>query len=99
MFKDYSEENSIIVIKVQFLALEIARNREGFNDEIRDAIGFSSFLFERYKFFSFVIGILHCHILLKLMSDCPLLCTFEALFVMRDKFVGKQNYPAGMASL
>lgn len=34
--KDYSEENSIIVIKVQFLALEIARNREGLNDDIRN---------------------------------------------------------------
>jgi hypothetical protein len=52
LFKDYSEENSIIVIKVQFLALEIARNREGFNDDIRDASWSSSFLVERYYFLS-----------------------------------------------
>eukprot|EP00088_Acartia_fossae_P018401 TRINITY_DN20633_c0_g1_i1.p1 TRINITY_DN20633_c0_g1~~TRINITY_DN20633_c0_g1_i1.p1 ORF type:complete len:209 (+),score=31.82 TRINITY_DN20633_c0_g1_i1:28-654(+) len=32
---DYSEENTIIAVKVQFLAIEIARNREGFNNEIR----------------------------------------------------------------
>ena len=32
---DYSEENSIISVKVQFLAVEIARNREGHNDAIR----------------------------------------------------------------
>ncbi len=34
--KDYSEENTIIAIKIQFLAIEIARNREHFNDSIRD---------------------------------------------------------------
>lgn len=34
--KDYSEENSIITIKIQFLAIEIARNREHFNDSIRE---------------------------------------------------------------
>nr|CAG4638828.1 EOG090X0HAI [Cyclestheria hislopi] len=33
--KDYSEANSIIVPRVQFLAIEGARNREGFNDSIR----------------------------------------------------------------
>jgi len=33
--KDYSEENSIIVPKIQFFALEIARNRDGHNDPIR----------------------------------------------------------------
>ena len=33
--EDYSERNTIISIKIQFLAIEIARNREGFNDEIR----------------------------------------------------------------
>jgi len=34
--KDYSEENSIIVPKIQFFALEIARNREGHNAPIRN---------------------------------------------------------------
>ena len=34
--KDYSEENTVITIKIQFLAIEIARNREHFNDSIRD---------------------------------------------------------------
>ncbi|XP_071828150.1 protein PBDC1-like isoform X2 [Apostichopus japonicus] len=29
--KDYSEENTILVTKIQFLAIEIARNREGLN--------------------------------------------------------------------
>ena len=33
--EDYSESNTIISIKIQFLAIEIARNREGVNDEIR----------------------------------------------------------------
>jgi hypothetical protein len=33
---DYSEDNTIIAIKIQFLAIEIARNREDFNDCIRD---------------------------------------------------------------
>lgn len=33
---DYSEDNSIIVPRIQFLAIEIARNREGFNDQIRE---------------------------------------------------------------
>nr|CAG4648982.1 EOG090X0HAI [Polyphemus pediculus] len=32
---DYSEANSIIVPRVQFLALELARNKEGNNDLIR----------------------------------------------------------------
>ena len=32
---DYSEENSIIVTKVQFYAIELARNREGHNDGVR----------------------------------------------------------------
>lgn len=34
--KDYSEENSIIVTKVQFYAIELARNKQGHNDEIRN---------------------------------------------------------------
>jgi hypothetical protein len=33
--QDYSEHNSIIVLKIQFFALEIARNKAGFNDAIR----------------------------------------------------------------
>lgn len=30
--KDASQENSILVVRIQFLAIEIARNREGHND-------------------------------------------------------------------
>ncbi|OMH84053.1 Protein PBDC1 [Zancudomyces culisetae] len=30
---DYSAENSMLVVRVQFWAIEIARNREGFNTE------------------------------------------------------------------
>ncbi|XP_025096682.1 protein PBDC1-like isoform X3 [Pomacea canaliculata] len=33
--EDYSQENSIFCVRVQFLAIEIARNREGYNDELR----------------------------------------------------------------
>ena len=33
---EYSEQNSIIVPKIQFFALEIARNRDGCNSAIRD---------------------------------------------------------------
>lgn len=33
--KDFSPENSIFVVRVQFLAIECARNKEGFNDCIR----------------------------------------------------------------
>ncbi len=32
---DYSEENSIIVTKIQFYAVELARNKEGHNQDIR----------------------------------------------------------------
>ncbi|KAF2367186.1 Polysaccharide biosynthesis domain [Trinorchestia longiramus] len=32
---EYNEENTILVTRVQFLCIEIARNREGYNDEIR----------------------------------------------------------------
>lgn len=32
--KDYSEENTIFATRVQFFAVEIARNREGFNDAV-----------------------------------------------------------------
>jgi hypothetical protein len=33
--KEFSPDNSILVVRIQFLAFEIARNREGFNDDIR----------------------------------------------------------------
>merc|ERR1740129_2477516 len=33
--KDYEEVNSVIVTKIQFYAIELARNREGHNDQIR----------------------------------------------------------------
>lgn len=32
---DFGPHNSVLVVRVQFLAIEIARNREGCNDEIR----------------------------------------------------------------
>lgn len=34
--KDFSPENSIFVVRIQFLAIEVARNREGCNDSIRE---------------------------------------------------------------
>ncbi|CRK93093.1 CLUMA_CG006601, isoform A [Clunio marinus] len=37
--KEFSPENSIFVVRLQFLAIEIARNREGFNDSIRNKFG------------------------------------------------------------
>ncbi|XP_014668547.1 PREDICTED: protein PBDC1-like [Priapulus caudatus] len=33
---DYSEKNSILVTRIQFFAVEIARNREGYNSKIRE---------------------------------------------------------------
>lgn len=33
--KGYSEENSILVVRAQFLAIEVARNREGYNSPLR----------------------------------------------------------------
>jgi len=33
--KEFSPDNSMFVVRIQFLAIEIARNREGFNQEIR----------------------------------------------------------------
>lgn len=33
---EYSEKNSMLVPRVQFLAIELARNREGLNDALRD---------------------------------------------------------------
>ncbi|XP_022899875.1 protein PBDC1 [Onthophagus taurus] len=35
--KDYSKENSILVTRIQFLAIELARNKEGINDGLRKA--------------------------------------------------------------
>lgn len=32
--KEFSPENSLLVVRIQFLAIEIARNREGLNDEV-----------------------------------------------------------------
>ena len=36
---EYSESNTILVTRIQFLAIEIARNREGFNDSILEKFG------------------------------------------------------------
>ncbi|XP_071448369.1 protein PBDC1 [Hetaerina americana] len=33
--EDYSEENSILVTRIQFYAIELARNKEGLNDALR----------------------------------------------------------------
>lgn len=33
--RDYTEQNSILVLRIQFYAVELARNREGHNDAIR----------------------------------------------------------------
>ncbi|XP_066255603.1 protein PBDC1 [Euwallacea similis] len=33
--KDYSEDNTILVTRIQFYAIEIGRNREGINDILR----------------------------------------------------------------
>lgn len=33
---EFSEENTTLVPRIQFYAIEIARNREGFNDVIRE---------------------------------------------------------------
>lgn len=32
---EFGPDNSVLVVRVQFLAIEIARNREGVNDEVR----------------------------------------------------------------
>lgn len=37
--KDYSEENTIIVPRIQFYAIEIVRNREGHNKKIKEIYG------------------------------------------------------------
>ncbi|KAI4457593.1 protein pbdc1 [Holotrichia oblita] len=33
--KDYTQENSMLVTRIQFYAVELARNKEGVNDDIR----------------------------------------------------------------
>ena len=33
--KDYSEDNTMLAIKIQFFAIEIVRNRDGLNDSLR----------------------------------------------------------------
>ncbi|KRT81843.1 hypothetical protein AMK59_5730, partial [Oryctes borbonicus] len=33
--KDYTQENSMLVTRIQFYAIELARNKEGVNDDIR----------------------------------------------------------------
>ncbi|XP_050396470.1 protein PBDC1 [Patella vulgata] len=37
--KDYTESNSIFALRIQFLAIEIARNREGYNADLRKTKG------------------------------------------------------------
>lgn len=32
--EEFSPDNSILVVRIQFLAIEVARNREGCNDEV-----------------------------------------------------------------
>ncbi|XP_065360029.1 protein PBDC1 [Calliphora vicina] len=32
--EEFSPDNSILVVRIQFLAIEIARNREGYNNEV-----------------------------------------------------------------
>lgn len=32
--EDFGPDNSMLVVRIQFLAIEIARNREGYNDKI-----------------------------------------------------------------
>ncbi|XP_054258163.1 protein PBDC1 [Macrosteles quadrilineatus] len=33
---EYSEDNSMLTTRIQFLAIELARNREGYNDDIKN---------------------------------------------------------------
>lgn len=33
--QDFGPHNSVLVVRIQFWAIEIARNREGYNDQIR----------------------------------------------------------------
>lgn len=34
--KDYSDDNTLVVPRIQFLAIEVARNKEGYNDFVRE---------------------------------------------------------------
>lgn len=36
---EYTESNTILVTRIQFLAIEVARNREGYNDSILEKFG------------------------------------------------------------
>jgi len=36
---EYTNENTILLVRIQFYAIEIARNREGYNDSIRHLYG------------------------------------------------------------
>jgi len=36
---EYSSENTFLVVRIQFYAIEIARNREGYNDSVRHLYG------------------------------------------------------------
>ncbi|CAF0727545.1 unnamed protein product [Didymodactylos carnosus] len=36
---EYSEENTILLVRIQFYAIEIARNREGYNSRVRHLYG------------------------------------------------------------
>lgn len=40
--KNYDEDNTILVTRIQFYAIELARNREGINDSIRSIKGTSN---------------------------------------------------------
>lgn len=33
-YEDFGETNSMLVVRIQFMAIEIARNKEGYNDKI-----------------------------------------------------------------
>ena len=39
---EYSEDNTIFAIRIQWLAIEIARNREGFNEGLTELFPFRS---------------------------------------------------------
>ena len=39
---EYSEDNTIFAIRIQWLAIEVARNREGFNDGLSELFPFKT---------------------------------------------------------
>ncbi|CAF0835248.1 unnamed protein product [Rotaria sp. Silwood1] len=41
---EYTNENTFLVVRIQFYAIEIARNREGYNDSIRHLYGSKKFI-------------------------------------------------------